>query len=629
MKNKVGLAIAVVAVVAIALGAYFFLSKPAVVSKRVYKVDVKKEATQSLARYVPKNVVAFYTLTQMENVWNQLKNSKFWNDFTSLTIWQNADVQDSITNFQNQFKTSFGFELGEGTMMDLLGKELALAVLPMEPGINQPRVLFLSEVGSKTKVTERIFKIIESIRGEEEGESDIQTTTYGSSEIVQIIQTDETSPELYYTILGNSFILGIGNTREAIENAIDIVDGKSDDSFADNENYRKMIANTTLGKNAIGRFYMDFDQIGSFMNAMTALPGGAPLAPNVGDAFAVLKSLGGTTVLEEGLFTRISVVPNKDKMDDLTKTMWESKPAKPESMALIPAGTYLYTTSTSIDVKGMWDLWLSNMETQTPEQAQMIQSGIRSFEETMGLNIEKDILSWIGNEVSFVFNEVATEGIFPIPKMALVLKVKDKKSAKVFMDKILEAINKQAATIGQPQPTEEGAPAAPAATPVIAGLQLNMVEESYKGVDLNILELPFLGRALAPGYAFVGDFLVISTNTGSLQKMVDTYKRATPSIAEDEGFKSASLIMDRKTNQLVYVNMSKMMDAGIEISNWIASFQALQPDAVEAQANQQFIQESLIPLLKSLKAIKIIGVNTLYTPDGIEQTFFAEFQNAK
>ena len=109
--------------------------------------------------------------------------------------------------------------------------------------------------------------------------------------------------------------------------------------------------------------------------------------------------------------------------------------------------------------------------------------------------------------------------------------------------------------------------------------------------------------------------------------MVDTYKRDTPSIAEDEGFKSASLIIDKKTNQLVYVNVSKMMDAGIEISSWIASFQALQADAVEAQANQQFIQESLIPLLKSLKAIKIIGVNILYTPDGIEQTFFAEFQN--
>lgn len=615
MKNKVGIAIAAVAVVAIALAAYFFLAKPGIVPKISYDVDVKKEAAESLARYVPNEVIAYYSLNELEQVWNDLRNSKFWNEFTALNIWNDPNVQSSIQQFKDEFRNSFGFELGEGTLMDLLGKELALAVLPIDAGSAQPKVLFLADVGTKTKVTERIFKIVEKIRGEEEG-STIQNIPYGSSEIVQIPPATEGDPNIYYTILGNSFVLGIGETKEAIENAIDIVDGKSTNSLAENEKFRNVIRTTTLGANDIGRFYMDFDRIGSFMEALSTLPGGTPLAPNVATAFGVLSTLGGTTVLEEGLFTRVSVVPNRDKMDALTRQMWDSKPAKPESMNLIPEGTYLYSASCSLDVKAMWDLWLSNLESQNPQQGELVKGGIANFEQAMGINIEDDVLSWVGNEASFVFNEVATGGLFPIPKMALLVKVKNKRNAEKLMNKLVDTVNQQAQNLAQ-TPAEGGA--------AITGIQLQMTSEDYKGYELKLLELPFLGKALAPGYTFIGDFLVVSSNMGSLQKMIDTYKGDNPSLASDQSFQIASRIVESKTNQVVYVNMEKMMDAAIEISNWVASFQALQPDAQNAQQNQQFIQESLIPLLKTLKNIKVIGVNTLYTQNGIEQTFFADF----
>ncbi len=614
MKNKLGLIVGVIAVAAVAVVGFQFLSKSGSSPRLSYNVDVKKEAAESLARYAPNDVVAFYSLKQLESVWNELRGSEFWKEFTSLKIWQDTNVQSSLQRFQDEFKNSLGFEVGEGTLMDLLGKELAIAVLPMSPGATTPNVLFLAQVGTKTKITERIFKIVENLRGE--GESDIERAPYGSTEVVHILPNTDADPDLYYTVLGNSFILGIGDARTAIENAIDLADGKSDNSLAKNERFQSIISSTTLGNNAIGRFYMDFEKIGSLMNALSSLPGAGALGPNVASAFGVLQTLGGTTVLDKGLMTRISVTPNKDKMDDQTRAMWDSKPATPASLALIPEGTYLYSASCSLDVNAMWQLWLNNLNGQNPQQAQLIQTGISNFEQSMGISIEKDVLAWIGNEASYVFNEVATGGLFPIPKMALLVKVKDKKAAQKFLDKVVASVNQQTANLGQ-NAQQTGAPA-------ITGFQLQMAEESYKGSDLKLLELPFLGRALAPGYAFVGDFLVISSNAESLKKMIDSYKGDAPSLVDDPNFQKAGKVIERKTNQIVYVNMSKMMDAGIEISNWIATFQALQPSD-EGQANQEFIQDSLIPLLKSLKAIKTIGVNTLYTSNGIEQTFFTEF----
>ena len=115
--------------------------------------------------------------------------------------------------------------------------------------------------------------------------------------------------------------------------------------------------------------------------------------------------------------------------------------------------------------------------------------------------------------------------------------------------------------------------------------------------------------------------------------MIETYKGKRAPLESDADFQNASSIMERKTNQLVYVNSSKMLDAGIEICNWVVSFQAVQapaaPEAGAAPGNQQFIQDSLIPLLKCLKSVKVVGINTLYTSNGIEQTFYARFEDKK
>ena len=623
MKNKVGLIVGAIAVAALAVAGYLFISKPGMGPKLSYQIDAKKEAAQSLARYVPKNVVAFYSLNNVEKVWTELRGSDFWKEFSNLKIWQDANVQTTMQNFQTEFKKSLGFELGEGTIMDLIGKELVIAVLPMEAESQQPNILFLSEVGGKTKVAEQIFKMIETSRSEGAEATPVKTerVNFGSAEIVHVIPNTPEDPDVYYTLLDNSMIVGLGNTRAALENAINVHDEKSEDSLAKNEAFQNLISKTTLGENTIGRFYMDFGQVGSLIEALSAIPGTGPLAPNVTNAFASLKTLGGTTVLDKGLMTRIEVTPNKEKMDSQTRSMWETQPAKPESLALVPSGTYLYSTSCSLDVSGMWDLWLNNLSTQNAQQAQLIQDGIRSFEQSMGVEIKKDILSWIGNEAAYVFNEVSTGGLFPIPKMAILVKVTDKGAAQKFLDKLVDGINKQTAAVGEEQEGETAS-----ALPGITGFQLQMAEENYKGSSLNLLELPFLGKSLAPGYAFVGDFLVISSNAEALKKMIDTYKGDNPSLEKDENFQNAAKVIERKTNQIVYVNMSKMMDAGVEISNWIATFQALQPTE-EGQANQAFIQESLIPLLKSLKAISTIGVNTVYTSDGIEQTFFTDFQS--
>lgn len=633
MNKKVGIIVAIVVVAGLALAGTFLLLKPTGKPLITYKIDAKKEAAESLARYVPQNVVAYYSISNIETMWNNIRNSNFWKEFTALKIWQDAEMNTALENFKKDFTTQYGFELGEGTMMDLMGQELALAVLPMKLEQPQPSVILLSRVGAKTKVADTIVKMMEKTRGE--AKSEIETTKRGSSEIVEIKGGEEGDPELYYAIVGNNLVLGVGpDSRASVENAIDIADGKSQDSLANNPQYRDLIASTTLGKNTVGRFYMDMSNIGSFMTALAAIPGGAALPANVADAFGVLKMIGGTMVMNQGLYTKIQIIPNREKMDAQTRAMWDSRPAKPESIAFIPAGSYLYSASSSLDVKSMWDLWQTNLKAQNAQQAQLITTGIQNFEQAIGVSIEKDIISWIGNEAAYLFYEIG-KGLIPMPKMAILVKAKNKRDAEAFLNKLVDAVNKQTATLGAPAAAPEGEVAAPAAPPTpaaaLAGFKLRIAKEPYKGEELNILDIPLLGKALAPSYAFVGDFLIICSSSELLQQMIETYKGNLPSLEQDPEFQMAASVMDRKTNQLVYVNTSKMMDAGVEICNWIVSFQTLQtpPEAAGATPNQAFIQESLIPLLKCLKTIKVLGINTVYTSQGIEQTFFTQIEDKK
>ena len=159
-------------------------------------------------------------------------------------------------------------------------------------------------------------------------------------------------------------------------------------------------------------------------------------------------------------------------------------------------------------------------------------------------------------------------------------------------------------------------------------MQLKFEEVSYGGVPIRFISVPLVGKGLTPGYAFLGDFLVLATSTSTLEKMIDLSQGKGNSLLKDSNYLSVSSELPEKTNQMGYINTQRIFDMAIDICNWIISFQQLNLPPVfspgvlaagQADATQKVLRDTVIPLLKAMKAVKVIGINTTYTENGIEQ----------
>ncbi|MDP8262256.1 MAG: DUF3352 domain-containing protein [Candidatus Ancaeobacter aquaticus] len=600
MKKIVGI---VIGVLVLAVVIYMIIPKGGVVV-----------AGKGLENYVPKEAVAFYSIKNLESSWKDIKNSDFWKQLQLIPAVQNLNAGQSINALTSALKANLGVDINEKTVMDLIGKDLAIAIVVGARNDPEPKVIVLANIGSQKTASNTVNSLISKAKST--AGTSVSNWKYSSVEFTNVKSTDPTAPELNYALINNTLVLGVGKTKSAVEKVADLVTGKSKDSIAHSKGYaivNKLAAGA--GRNIIGTFYMDFEKISQTVGKINLpIPGGAVPA-NLGAPLSILKNIGGVTWIDQGIKTKIIVTPNKANMDETTRTLWDVKPKKAESLAFVPEGTVLYSVSNSLDVAGMWKMWKSNIAKQAPDQSKAITDALANAEQTMGMSIENDILAWIGDEIAYTFNEVNVEGVFPIPKMSLIVKVKDEEKARTFLRKLVDLVNERAL-----------APAATAAatTATAPPFQLNLEKTSYSGVEIDSIMVPLVGKGLSPGYAVIDGFLVISTSAATLEKMIDISQKKGTSLTNDVNFKKVSSVVSGKVNQMGYINTEKIFDTAIDICNWVISFQQLNipgtgvtPDQINA--TRSMLSETVIPVLRCLKAVKVVGISTIYTEDGIEQ----------
>ncbi|MFC2149680.1 DUF3352 domain-containing protein [Candidatus Auribacterota bacterium] len=608
MKKIVGI---VVGVLVAALIIYVIVSKEGVVKKA------------GLENYIPKDAVAFYSVQDIKGTWDNVKNSNFWKQVSKINVIENLTRQANLTAVTATLAQNLGFEPNEKNIMALLGNEVAIAIVVGARNDPEPKVLVLSQGTEKKGVANTVGKLIGNAK--KTAGTTVASMKHQNVELLTLTSADPTVPEVNYAQLGDVMVMGIGNTKTAVQNVIGLYKGKSRDTIARTEGFKKLNALAAgTGKNVVGKFYMDFEKISQTVGGLNLpIPGGGAPA-NLGAPLSILKSIGGVTWIDKGLQTKILVIPNKANMDAATKMLWDVKPKKAVSLELVPEGTILYSVSNSLDVASLWKMWKDNLSKQAPEQAKVITDAVLQAETSMGMSIEGDILSWIGDEISYTFNEINVEGVFPIPKMSLIIKVTDEAKARAFLQRIVELVNEQAIT-------PPAAPAAGTTTPAPA-FQLNLEKSSYSGVEIESINIPLVGKGLSPGFAFVKGFLVISTSTATIEKMIDVSKKKGASLVEDANFKKIGHGLSRKVNQLGYINTAKIFDSAIDICNWIVSFQQLNiPGAAmppaQIEATRKTLTDTVIPLLRCLKVVDVIGVSTVYTKEGIEQTIVTKIED--
>lgn len=598
-----------------------------------------------LAEILPQDTAFYYSIQNTESVWKDIKSSRFWRELSELKLWQDIQIQSGLDDLKSQFKENVGVELTEENLMKLIGRELAITITPPASAGAPPRIILLCRGKTKHSLNDITNPIISRIK--EKDPQRVEETQYEGNTITNIKPLSADQPQIYFLPLKNILVVGIGDTKTGIQNIADISGNKTKESLSDTDKYKRISG--LIGdkkKDLAGLFYMDFIKMRKYLE--TLAPQGQ-IAGKTG--METLDFLGGFTEIKDGLITKLYIYPNAEELSPQMKAMWETPPQESNTLKFAPEKTMLYIASSSLDLGNLWNLWLENLKKQVPEQAQPILDNIEKFKTEWNIDFEKDIFSVTGNEMAFIFSDISTEGLAPIPKLGLALKVKDKEKAEKLIADLIAKNNQKAAEEAAaleekakeetvPAPLKEGEESAATETPKVKArvrFQINLVEETYDGNTIKIIQLPIVGTGLAPGYTYLDDFLLIGATTKTLHEMIDVTKGKIKPLTHNPSYQDIAGILPKKNNQGTYINMERLMEIGIGICNWIVSFQQLtmpqgEPPADPAEAaayNEQkaqseatitTINNNVIPLLKTLKAIKVIASTGVNKPDHVEQT---------
>ena len=234
-------------------------------------------------------------------------------------------------------------------------------------------------------------------------------------------------------------------------------------------------------------------------------------------------------------------------------SQWVSGPALTlESPAILPADTELFVAA-SLDTPQIYDGLVKSMNEQAaryqpiseePHNAAQPVAPFAAFEKALGLKVKEDLLPVLGNEfavslpvTTFMATPSASTaaaagnekdqaaGKKTLPGPVVLLSLKDKEAAHTLVPKIIESLGfKGAGMLAQKETRDD--------TEIV----------SYAGIF---------------AYAFVGNFLVISSDAATTRRVVDSYL-AHQTLASDSQFRNATRWQPRQLLGQVYVSPALM-----------------------------------------------------------------------
>ena len=564
-------------------------------AKNVASVTKNLGAT-SVESVVPGNALIYLSLIDLKSSWEDISNSNFWRKISSLQSVQEAGVGQNLDVFVQQFQAVTGMALTQESIMDLFGQNVSIAITPSSD--ENPGVTIFSKLSSANQVQSQLDILLQKIGNDVTQE----TVQHNGHDIVKLKGTADAS-EVFYTIAGDVLALSAGTSDQNIRDVIDLKKGTASNSLSKNADYQKAINSLSINGDLRMVIYIDLSKV---TDLVKALPGAGNVPINLEETLGTMDSIAAAVGVGEGVTLKIMFLKDKSKGSGLLDS-WGKNPVKAKSPNLIHSGSILFSSSTSLDIGELWNNWKTNLN---QESLAGFQQGITNFEEASGLNVEKDIISMIGNELAFVIHDVDLGGLFPFPKISLFLNVVDRQKASDVMEKLIDALIKLS--------SPEGVSAQPT---------ISVGNEDYNGQKINFLSVQLPYQAFSPSYAIIDDFLIIGSSKESIKSAIDVSKGKIDSITSDKIYMETTNNFQGKNNQLGYMNLSQTIDIAIDIANWAFTLQ--KGRGVENPQAEKVLKDNIIPLLECFKAVRSVGVEAINSDEGVEETIFVNVRDLK
>lgn len=499
-----------------------------------------QEKGQSVESILPKGALVYVHLNDVEGNLQQMASMPFWKALSNINY--DLLMQKNIIPSQQRMvlelvKTQLSQVSSNPMVKKLFGKEVALAVyLPDQDlkamarqmkGFN-PVVVeeLLSGIFLVTRMDPDVqFAEVLTRSFSQYGANVTQGETEYKGEIIRTITVSNVGMKLSFVRFGDLLVFGVGD--KAARLSIDVFRGSP--SLADDPQFEEARSSFLDPSAAVG--YFDFetalsliaDQVGKFAGSG---------ADEVFAKMAGLEKFAFSFQMAPVMKINSTILMNTEKLDPEHASIYTCPSEVNTTINFVPKDVLGYHWTNCFDLNYYW----REVKKEVIEGRNAAPK-IDELQQKIGFDIERDILPAFGDEIGGYISDILVGGIFPIPKIALFIEIKDMRKAQRLLDRGLNQ--------------------------AIAMIQ----EETHGGVPLKYIALPF-GENIQPGYCFLGDYLLVATSRQLLKSSIDASGNNSLSLTANPAFKEINFGLTDKNRSVQFIRIGQIVSKARGLIGW-------------------------------------------------------------
>ena len=534
-------------------------------------------AQASLRDVTPDRPLIFYQLTGLgsaintdSNFWKQLEQAPFWE-----IVYAELEIQSRVKDIH------LAIEPGISLISYIFGEDIVF-VLPQFGQITEISPLLMLRL---KKADDGLGEIIASAVKIGLANAAQTTAQYGGYTIATIPLPEPAPFGISCALLDDVLAVGLGDTT--LRKVIDLMNGSEgataitkDAEFSSIMERLPVPDNSTTGDYS-GVAHISLAEIVAFGSSMYPLiqgllPGEANLI--LGQALKWLDLITSVTwavsITDEGVVGQSYMALNPDATSQNFLKMLQVEPETLGSMAFTPEDAVGYSGANLIDLNLVWKM-ARNTLAGIPEIGEMVLGQLEGLEQGYGFSLEEDLFSWMGNEIGYVytgnpsFSPQRMNG-----KLCLIIKVTDRDKAQQGLQRLTDVAVR----------LSEG--------------QLAIQPRDYMGET--IYETGELPIPMKPGYALVGDYLLLSPSTAYMEKLIDCAAGRANGLDANPRFQAVKDRWPEKVNSVEFADTHRLIEVMMEgIEAGIETFALA--SGVEDQNISQGVMLQILELVNLLK----------------------------
>lgn len=557
--------------------------------------------TRAVATRLPAGASVVVSGHDVESFWSRLQASRLYKDLVAIQGVRQAFAP--LAESQRRFEAETGLPLNEETLMTLFGRRFDLGFYGR---LSEDRadLLFVSDVKDRGRAR-TILETLEARIVAEQGASFRGTEIAGTS--ARVAKNRQGDDVLFYALEGERLM--IATTGSRLRAGLDLADERGEvRAMTSDPEYVEALRKLPGASIAV------------FVNQQALQQAAARAAADTTDARTAQERpqrerlRAATTALEGYRLTRAVVVglywtESGIRGDVYTRfpegprpplaAMMAQSPGRIRSLAYQPLGTLLFASINTLDAKTVYDALYGYAVDATRIQMgvadgrdslradSLVAANLQAFQRQTGIDIQGDLVAWVGQEAALAVTGVDRSGFFPLPEVSLTVATRNRERSRAFLSRM------------EGQLTETAR--------MRASVPLSWQSEEYQGQTIRYAPTP-LGEGLSLAYAVDNEFLLVGTNRGLVRRMLDARAGRAQALPSNRDFAAMTTFYPQQANTLGFANLEQILT---QVQELMATYgQMGGPAAADTTSTTH-------RLLEALKNAPRLGFYTEADGDGV------------